>query len=385
MDLTISKDELTKLLFISQSVVERRSTMPVLSNFLLSTDDGKLRLVASDLEITVSMTAPAKIRSAGSIAVNAKMFSDIVRELPNSDVTLKTSEGARLEISAQQSRLRLIGTSAEEFPSLPGMSLKPRARTSSAVLSEMIARTVYAVSSDETRFNLSGVCFEMVTADGKKNSGGNLLRMVATDGHRLAIITRPVPLAIAGKGEGEKGPSERVIVPRKGLNEVKRALDSGDDREVGFDILEGFLLLEADEIKMAVRLIDGEFPDYEQVIPKQRGAVARVSSNNLIQALKRVSLLVSDKNKGVRLDFQNETLRVSSSSPELGDATEELAYEYDGAVQSIGFNARYLIEAMASVAEDQTVFVELNGISGPAKFSVESDEASFGIVMPMRL
>lgn len=377
MDLTISKSELSKALFVTESIVEKRTTMPILSNVLLTASDGKLKISATDLEVTALATASAKIRTPGSITVNAKVFSDIVRELPDSDVGLKLGEGDRLEVVSKGSRLKMVGVSAEEFPSLPGVSFEARSKISSKQLLEMINKTVYAVSYDETRFNLNGVCFELV-ADGKAKGkkGPRSLRFVATDGHRLAMITRPVE---------DLDFEERVIVPRKGLSEIRKLITTDDDVQVGIDIRDGFLLLETAVAKVSMRLIDGEFPDYNQVLPKQPGVVVTLNIDDFAQALRRVALMVSDKGKCVRLDFNGHALRISSSSPELGEAVEELEIKYSGKPLSVGFNAKYILDIAASLGEAQKINLELNGELGPGKFFAEGDESYIGIVMPMRL
>lgn len=375
MDLTISKSELSKALFVTESIVEKRTTMPILSNVLLSAADGKLKISATDLEVTALAIAVAKVKSAGSTTVNAKVFSDIVRELPDSDVTLKLGEGERLEIISKGSRLKMIGVSAEEFPSLPGVSFEARSKISSRQLSEMINKTVYAVSFDETRFNLNGVCFELIGEKGKGKKS-KALRFVATDGHRLAMITRPIE---------DLDFEERVIVPRKGLSEIRKLINSDDDVQVGIDIRDGFLLLETAVAKVSMRLIDGEFPDYNQVLPKQAGTIVSLNIGEFSQALRRVALMVTDKGKCVRLDFSSNALRISSSSPELGEAVEELEVKYSGKPLSVGFNAKYILDITASLGEAQKINLELNGELGPGKFFADGDDSYIGIVMPMRL
>jgi DNA polymerase-3 subunit beta len=199
---------------------------------------------------------------------------------------------------------------------------------------------------------------------------------VATDGHRLSMITRPV---------SDLDFEERVIVPRKGLSEVRKLISADEDVQVGMDIRDGFLLLETAAAKVSMRLIDGEFPDYNQVLPKQAGTVVTLNLEQFAQALRRVALMVSDKGKCVRLDFGQNSLRISSSSPELGEAVEELEVKYGGKGLSVGFNAKYILDILASMNESQAVHFELNGELGPGKIYAEGDESYIGIVMPMRL
>ncbi len=386
MNVVVSKEDFSKALQLVQSAVSKRTTMPILSNLLISVDQksGCIKLSASDLELSAVSKVKASVKSGGSTTVNAKVFTDIIRELPDGEVRLTLGEGERLEVQAKGSKFKIVGVSAEEYPTLPGLACEAADTVSARSLLEMINRTLYAVSLDETRFNLNGVCFENLV-DGsakapkakKKDSGGAaLLRLVATDGHRLAIATRPVAgLSFDG----------RVIVPRKALSEIRRVLELEGDKEVAFGIAEGFFLLETAEFKLAARLIEAQYPDYSQVLPQQKGVRATLNTNEITHALRRVMLIVTDREKGVRLAFSPGALRISSSSPELGEASEELPVSYDGAVTTIGFNAGYLLDVANALGECESMTLELNGEVGPGKFFAEQDESSIAIVMPMRL
>lgn len=374
MEITILKSELSKLLQITESVVQKKTTMPILANVLLTATDGKLKIAATDLEVTAVASATAKITSPGSTTVNGKVLSEIVRELPETEVQLKLTEGERLDISALNTRMRIIGVSAEEYPSLPGINFTVKHKIPGKEFQEMVQKTIYAVSLDETRFNLNGVCFELVEIP-KSKKGSQGLRLVATDGHRLAMITRPAELKFEGS----------VIVPRKGLAEIKRIVDTAGDREIGLDIIEGFLILETGESKISMRLIDGEFPDYQQVLPKQKGTIVTLNAPEFAQALRRVALVVTDKAKCVKVDVAPGKVRLSASSPELGEAREEMEATYKGEPLSIGFNARYLLDVISGLGEAETLAMELNGELGPGKFFLEKDESCVAIVMPMRL
>ncbi|RIL09371.1 MAG: DNA polymerase III subunit beta [Proteobacteria bacterium] len=375
MEFTIERSELSRGLQITQSAVARKTTMPILANLLLSAEKDGLKILASDLEITAVSTVKAEVKKSGSTSVNARIFSEIVRELPDGQVNFKLTEGERLELVSKGSRFKMVGISADEFPNVPGLAVETKARFPAGMLTEMINRTIYSSSTDETRFNLNGICFEIASGDAKKEKNKeSSLCMVATDGHRLAMITRPA------NGLDFSG---RAIVPRRGLAEIRRVLES--QQEVGLSIHEGFFVIEANDFKVSMRLIDGEFPDYSQVIPKDTGAMASVKAADLAQALRRVMLMVSDREKCVRMTFAPENLRISSSSPELGEASEELPIRYQGDVLTVGFNAVYVHDVAAALGEEQNLIIELHGELGPGRFSVENDESTIGIVMPMRL
>lgn len=345
--------------------------MPILANIHLAAAGNKLKISASDLEVTVAASIEADVKSSGSTTVSARVFSELIRELPEGEIAMLLTEGERLEVIAKGSKFKIIGVSAEEYPVLPGLSFATTGKINAKLFGEMIGKTLYAVSLDETRFNLSGVCFEMVGGgDGKS------LRLVATDGHRLGLATRPV---------SDFDFQGRVIVPRKGLSEMRKILDLAGAGDVGLGIFEGFLVVETHDFKMSMRLIDGEYPDYSQVIPKEKGLEAIINSMQLTQALRRVMLMVADREKCVRMSFSKNHLRISSSSPEIGEASEELEVSYDGGDLILGFNAVYLLEVCASLGEEANIIAELNGELGPGKFRSENDEGSMAIVMPMRL
>jgi DNA polymerase-3 subunit beta len=384
MEITIPKNELSKLLHVTLAIAEKKSTMPILGNVLLSAEEKSFKVTGSDLELTAVAAVTAAVKKTGAITVSAKVFGDLVRELPDGEITIRATDRDRVEVIAGPSQLKIVGVSADEYPVPPGLSLKTKCKLPASTLAEMINRTLYAVSLDEGRYNMNGVCVEI----GKESE--TALRMIATDGHRLALITRPLDgfeiTGLAVKGTKKiANVTDHVIVPRKGLVEVRKALETAGDAPVGVDVSEGFLIVEGPTWKQVVRLLDSEFPNYEQVIPKTPGSKAVVLSSHLSQALKRVSLVVSDKNKGVRLDFFENLVRISSSSPELGEAQEEVQLQYSGREFSVGFNARYLLDVLASVGESQPFVLELGGESGPGKFYAECDESCIGIVMPLRL
>jgi DNA polymerase III subunit beta len=371
MNITVNRAELQRVLTVTQNIVEKRTTMPILANVLLKATSGHLHVSATDLEVTAITKTVAKVEEQGSLTVNAKVLHDIVRELVDEQVTLLCLEGDRLEITTGSSRLRINGVSAEEYPGLPGMSIGTQTYLPASEMLHMVNRTLYAVSLDETRFNLNGVCFEKIFEEGK-----DVLRLTATDGHRLAIVSRPI---------GQFNLTEPVIVPRKGLVEVKKLLDGQLDALVGMVISEGFFVVETTDTKVSMRLIDGEFPDYRQVVPRPSEIKAIVPVTPFVQALRRVSLLVTDKGKCVTMSFSQDLLKISSSSPELGEAVEQFPIEFQGDPLTTGFNARYLLDIANAAGTSETLVIELNGPLGAGKFYPQSDESAIAVVMPMRL
>lgn len=394
MKIKISQQDLLKALSFIQSIVEKKTTMPILSNVLLSAEKGSsdksfLKLSATDLEITTVIQIPATVIKSGSTTVNAKAFHDNVRERPSGELELDVTEGERLHITSGSTSVCYInGVHADEYPSLPGISLEPDSVMRGSQLQEMIQKTVYAVSFDEARFNLNGVCFESIKK-GRGKGQESVLRMVATDGHRLALIQRQVD---GIEFEGSQ------IVPTKGLNELKRIIDEAGDGDIKVALKDGFFVVQVNTgqpssggvggggiIKVSMRLVDGEFPDYNQVIPQKEGVALSIPVQSFLSALKRASLMVTDKGKCVKLDFTTGKLRISSSSPELGEASEDVEIDYKGEHISVGFNAKYLIDFATSISDESNLIMKLSGELGPAKIYAQQDDSYFGIVMPMRL
>jgi DNA polymerase-3 subunit beta len=368
MKIVVNKADLSRAINATISLVARRATMPILSNFLISASDKKLEIFASDTDLSAVARVPAKVEKAGSTTVSAKILADVVRELPDSDVNIQLTSNEKIEISCAGSRFKLNGISSAEYPSLPGMALKGMIRVPANVISDAIALTLYSASMDETRFNLNGVCFE-------SNDSAKALTFTATDGHRMAMVTRSL------KGLNFKG---KQIVPRRGLLEIKKIL-SGVDAEIGIAMEEGFFILETDEIKYSLRLIDGEFPDCSQVISKTPGFKATIRAADLAAPLRRMMLVVSDKEKGVRLTFGDNELQLESSSPNLGEAGEKVSLEYQGKSITMGANAQYLLEAVQSFGDDSQICLEIYGELSPVKISRSGDESGLAIVMPMRI
>jgi DNA polymerase-3 subunit beta len=342
-----------------------------LANALLTaTKAGHLEVTATDLDIGIRGIHPARVEQPGALTVSARKIFEITRELPDEDVRLTASEQSYLELRCARSRFNLAGTAAEEFPSLPELAPKVMGRLQAAVLSSMIERTMYAASTDETRYNLNGVYFEVVEE-------GARLRMVATDGHRLAVAERAVGSEAGGLVSG-------VILPRKALAELKRLVDEedADEVEIGFEGSQA--LVRKGDVTLLMRLVEGEFPNYRQVLPKSSQRRVVIASDALAQAVRRVSLVSVERSKAVRMEIGPGSLRVSSANPDVGEAVEELDVDYQGSEIAIGFNARYLLECLAAFRAKE-VEIGLDDELAPALVRPTEDGDSLAVVMPMRL
>lgn len=373
MEFEISKAEFEKSLYLAQGVVERRNTLPILSNVLIEPAEGGLSLLATDLEVGVRRVCEAEVKGAGALSVNARKLYEIVKGVAADKIRLRTIEGHGVEISSGRSRFKLVGLDAKEFPSVPGLTTKPgkpslSLQAPAKTLDQMIGSTLFAVSMDETRFNLSGVFVE---------GRDDLLRMVATDGHRLALVERQLKGHLPEKG---------VILPRKGLSEVKKVLEAPGCEEdpVTFTVDGTMARIERERVQLFMRLVEGEFPDYRQVIPKKGKIEVSLLRGDLLAALQRVSILSTERARGVRLTIRPGVMELQTSNPDLGEASEEIEVGYGGSELSIGFNARYLVEALL-VMEGERVELSLNDEVSPGVMRAEGDEHYSYVVMPMRL
>ena len=375
MKLTINKGELQTGLSRLQGIVEKRNSMPILANVLMSASNkGKegeqLQLAATDLEVGIQSSHEAKVTKAGGVTVSAKKLFEIVRELPDEDIHLEATANGYLNIKCARSNFTLAGTSTEEYPTLPNFTPGKTASVEAAVLSLMIERTMYAASVDETRYNLNGVYLEVLDQPGR-------IRMVATDGHRLATVDRTL-------SEDPLGLENGVIIPRKGLGELKKLVDEDDADQIDLAFEGNNGLARKDKVTLVMRLIEGEFPNYSQVLPKKIERNVVIPGEDLIRALRRVALLSSERSKAVKLEFTDGRLTISSSNPDLGDAREELDIDFAGDEITIGFNAKYLLDALSTLKAEEVRFGLQNELA-PAQFVPTDDDDTLAVVMPMRV
>jgi DNA polymerase-3 subunit beta len=374
MKLSITKSEFLRGLGRIQSIVEKRNSMPILANVLIEApetgDEAKLHLAATDLEVGVRSQHPAAITQSGGLTVSAKKLFEIVRELSDEKIELEATANSYLEIRCNRSRFTLAGTAAEEYPTLPEFSPEKTVPISAAILSEMIERTMYAASVDETRYNLNGVYLEVLEEPGQ-------IRLVATDGHRLACVDREIGGDVSALASG-------VIIPRKGLGELKRLVDEADSEEIELAFEGNSGLARRGDVTLVMRLIEGEFPNYNQVIPKDLTRHLILPTDALVQAVRRVALLSSERSRAVKLELSDGQLVITSNNPDLGDAREELDIDYAGEPLSIGFNARYLLDAINAIGLKEIRFSFQDELS-PSRITPPDDEKTLAVVMPMRI
>jgi len=372
MKLSVDRQELLRGLGRIQAIVEKRNAMPILANVLLTAEkkESPLVLAATDLEVGIRSEHTAEIETSGSLTVGAKKFFEIVRELPEEKVYLEATQNSYLSLHCGRSQFTLAGTAAEEYPTLPEFTPEKTVSVQGVSIGAMIEHTIYASSVDETRYNLNGVFLEVV-------EGTDRIRMVATDGHRLALVERSL-------GEDTSGLASSVIIPRKGLSELKRLVDEDDVDEIELAFEGNHGLARKGGVTLVMRLIEGEFPNYEQVIPKEISHRIPISREVLIQSLRRVAILSTERARAVKFEVSENKLSLSSNNPELGDAREEIDVDFSGETISIGFNARYLIDALGSMHAKE-VFVGIRDELQPAQIVGADDPDSFAVIMPMRI
>jgi DNA polymerase-3 subunit beta len=371
MEFLIEKGEFTKGLFRSQSVVEKKGTMPILLNVLIETKDNGIFITATDLEIGIKGQYQGEVQKPGNITLSAKKLYEVVKELPEKNVSFRMKENQWVEIKSGKSVFNIMGVSAETFPSFPAYEEEEFMVMEASVLREMIDKTIFAVSMDESRYNLTGVYLAK-----HKEEEDQKMRMVATDGYRLSLIDRTLKTEIPGL---EKG----ILLPKKGLAELSRLLEEGGD-QVWIKLKNNNLIIKKENVVLIMRLLDAEFPDYNQVIPNQTKRHIRIKRSQFIDSLKRVSILSSEKTKGVKFHFGENLLELSSYNPDFGEAKEEISVEYKGEELTVGFNYRFILEVLNILSSEEIIMEFEDGVS-PAVIRPANDEKHTCVVMPMRI
>ncbi len=371
LSFTIHREKFLQGLSRVQSVVEKKNTVPILSNVLFEGKGGKLRLAATDMEVGISGYLDATLKGEGSTTLSARKLFEIIKELPSeSDVSFNVKGDERAEIRCGTSSFELMGLPAADFPQFPAFKEERFFTLQAGTLRDMIRKTIYASSTDETRFNFTGVLLE--TGDGKKK---NHVRMVATDGHRLAYCEREV--------EGKGRPGENVIIPRKSLNELKRLLDEGEG-DIQVDFQPPYGVFKRDDTVLTTRLLDMSFPNYQQVIPKEETIAATVAREPFMGAIRRVSLLSSERSRAVKFTFRKGEVTVHTVNPDLGKATETIAAGYEGEEMEISFNARYFLDSLSAL-ETEEIALSLRDPLSSCLVTPKGDRSTLAVIMPMRV
>ncbi len=352
MDFVTTKENLLRELDVMQGIVEKKSTIPILSNIVIDAQKDRLELLATDLEVGIRTTCEATVARPGSVALSAKRLFDIVRYLPDAEVRLKSDEGNWTQITCQKARFRIVGLSREDFPAMPEFDFAKGIPIERSLLLEMISKVLFAITTDETRYQINGTLMIL----SKRN-----LTMVATDGHRLAYIA----------GRLEKGASEErieVIVPRKAFQELSR-IGEGES-EILFGQKDNHIFLKAGKTIMSSTIVPAKFPEFEKVIPEGNDRLLKMDSAAFADVVRRVALLSSERSRAVKIALAKGSVEISSNNPEVGEAAESVEVDYADGPMEVGFNAKYLLDFLQAM--------------GPGAFILAlKDEATQGLLRPV--
>lgn len=372
MKVTLERNALLKSLGHVHRVVERRNTYPILANVLLKAADGRVDLRATDLDIEITESVPAMVATAGTTTVPAHTLYEIIRKLADgAEVRLETDGGEQMHLTSGRSRFQLSCLTPDSFPDLKSGNFTHEFTVPAATLRELIERTQFAISNEETRYYLNGIYMHTLEVGGE-----TVLRAVATDGHRMARAETAAPA-------GAKG-MPGIIIPKKTVGEVQKLVD-GAEGDVSVEISDTKIRFTLDGIVLLSKLIEGTFPDYDRVTPKNNDKQLSVDRSSFAVAVDRVSTIASDRGgKAVKLSVKDGNLELSVTNPDHGTATEELAVEFEPESFEIGFNARYLLDIIAQIKSDNAVFL-FNDSGSPTLVREEGDTRALYVLMPMRV
>ena len=366
MKFRASREDLLAPLQAVVGVVERRQTMPILANFLLVADDGRLTVTATDLEVELLATGEAEVLEAGEITVPGRKFLDICRALPDGATVTVTLKGDRVTVTAARSRFTLSTLPAAEFPTVDNIGAQQSLTLPQSDLKRLMEKTQFAMANQDVRYYLNGLLLEV---------GNQRIRAVATDGHRLALCD--VELEHGGNTE------QQVIIPRKGVLELQRML-TDDGPEIRMSIGSNHARVEIDGLRFTSKLIDGRFPEYERVIPVSQNEGLKADRAPLRHALQRTAILSNEKYRGIRLELKDNTLMIQAHNPEQEEAEEQLEVEYVGNGVEIGFNVNYLLDALGAL-EEERVEMQVTDANSSCIIRDPGETRCTFVVMPMRL
>ncbi|MBW6509001.1 MAG: DNA polymerase III subunit beta [Desulfuromonadales bacterium] len=366
MEFKIQKDTFLNALFRIQGIVDKKHTIPILSNVFIEAYDNQIILSATDLEIGLKTCFKCEVKENGKITISAKKLFEIIKELPNDIINIKEKNNYWIEISCGNSLFNLVGLPPDEFPKIPEQS-NDLIDFDSNILNKMIYSTVFSVSNDETKFNLTGIFVKF---------DDNKLNFASTDGHRLSVISKELNFQLSEKFKNG------FILPKKGIIELNKIIDT-NGKMIKIGVTENLFNYVDENTTFVMRMIDGDFPDYKRVIPEKTDNYSTIEVKKFTDVLKRISVLSNEKTKGVKINIFDNKLVVSSSNPDFGDAKEEMDVVYKGDDITIGFNARYIIDILNIINEEKINFYIKDNIS-PGMIIPLNNEEYLSVVMPMR-
>lgn len=370
MEFKVRKFDLLQELTLIQGIVERKTTIPILANALFSAEEGRLGIIATDLELGLKSTCEAKITASGTVTLPAKRLYEIVRALPDKEIRFKQGEGSWVTVTCGSSRFRIAGLPKEDFPELPAVKDKGL-QLPVKTITELITRTIYAISTEDSKYTFSGALLVL-----KPES----MTMVATDGHRLSYVEKTGE--VVGASEESK-----VLIPKKAMSELSRMLtEGGEEGDIIFSRDESHLFFDFGGRLLVSRVLSGQFPNWEAVIPRNNDRMFTIGRDEVAAAIRRVAILADERSKAVRFLLSKGGLEIASSHSDLGDASEKLEIEYEQEEFQIGFNYQYLIDFLSTIPEVEVSFEFKDGESATQLRALPGEEIkSRYIVMPMRI
>jgi DNA polymerase-3 subunit beta len=371
MEITVSKSELLKELTATQGVVERKTTIPILSNYLFEAADDRLTLTATDLDLSLRTSCATKVKKEGSCTIPARKLYDYVKLLPDGDISIKLLENHWISIRCGRSNTKMVGMARANFPTLPVFPTAGAVKIPAKVLRAMIGKTIFAIANEESRYTLNGALMVL-----KPES----ITMVATDGHRLAHVERP-----GEKFEGISG-EMKTLVPKKAMNELRILLDASDSDHVEFAKDDSTLFFRIGQRLLTSRQLTGQFPNYEAVLPKDNNKSITVKSADFSSAIQRVAQFADERSGAIRMKLEKNELKISSSSAETGESEDSLETAYDGDLVTMGFNSAYLLDFLKASGADQVRLEFKDSQSAGQLRPEEGEDYKYRyIVMPMRI
>ncbi len=375
MKLRMGRVELLTGLQRVQGVVEKRNTMPILSNILIEAKQEGVEIVATDLEVGMRGLYKATVEKAGGVTVSARKLYEIIKELTVSEIEIASGENNWTTIQAGKSQFKIVGLPSTDYPALPAIEREGLIPLAGAGFLELIRKTIFAAGDNDARYILNGLLVTLITSEKKM-----ILRLVGTDGHRLAVAEQEL-----GKAGAKGAPQEiKAIIPKKAAQEMQRLLEEGGEGEPLIGFTKNLMIFRKSGLLLTSRLMEGNYPNYQQVVPKETGRKIGVNRNELESALRRVSVLSRDKASAVKVSFTTGQMTLFSSSPDFGEATEELAAQYEGEALNTGFNARYLLDVLG-VMDGETISLQMDNPLSPCLIQ-ESESPGFKcVVMPIKI
>jgi len=373
MEITVSRQNLVKELTATQSVVERKTTIPILSNFLIEAEDDRLNITATDLDQAIRTSAEAKVKKPGACTIPARKLYDYVKLLPEGDISIKLLENHWVQIRSGRSNTKMVGMARANYPQVPEFPAIAATSISAVALKTLIARTIFAISNEESRYTLNGALL-VIKAES--------LAMVATDGHRLSFVEKPNEVLEGISGE------KRVLIPRKALQELQQLLSSTEAEKVDFADDEHTLFFRIGHRTLSTRKLSGQFPNFEAVMPRDNTKFAVVRCSELSAAIQRVAQFADERSGAIRMRLEGNELKISANSNESGESEDTIDTPYSGDPIMVGFNSIYILDFLKALNNEGEVRLEFKDSQSAGQMRPEDPDAEFKyryVLMPMRI